>query len=72
VERAVRLRDGDRCVWPLDAGGICGSTWQVELDHVLPLALGGETTVSNLRCLCARHNQAAAEAELGGLARAWR
>jgi hypothetical protein len=65
IEREVRLRDGGRCQFPLDGGGRCGSTWQVELDHVIPLLLGGATTVANLRCACRFHNQAAAEAELG-------
>jgi hypothetical protein len=65
LEREVRLRDGDRCQFPLDAGGICGSTWQVELDHVVPLALGGASTSANLRCACRVHNRAAAEKELG-------
>jgi hypothetical protein len=65
LERAVRLRDGDRCQFPLDAGGVCGSTWQVELDHLVPVALGGETSLANLRCLCRRHNQAAAREALG-------
>jgi hypothetical protein len=49
VEREVRLRVGNRCRYPLDAGGICGATYQVQLDHVQPLALGGATTVANLR-----------------------
>jgi hypothetical protein len=65
VEREVRLRDGGRCQYPLDAGGVCGSTWQVELDHLVPLALGGPTTVENLRCVCASHNRQAAEEALG-------
>ncbi len=65
IEREVRLRDGDRCQFPLDAGGLCGSTWQVELDHVVPLALGGPTTVSGLRCACRIHNRYAAELALG-------
>jgi hypothetical protein len=65
LERAVRLRDGDRCQFPLDSGGVCGSTWQVELDHVVPVAIGGETTLANLRCLCRPHNQAAAREALG-------
>jgi 5-methylcytosine-specific restriction endonuclease McrA len=65
VERAVRLRDGDRCSFPLDAGGVCGSTWQVELDHLVPLAFDGPTTVANLRCACRAHNRSAAEAALG-------
>jgi 5-methylcytosine-specific restriction endonuclease McrA len=65
IEREVRLRDGNRCQFPLDAGGRCGSTWQVELDHVIPRALGGPTTAANLRCACRRHNQYAAEVALG-------
>jgi hypothetical protein len=65
IEREVRLRDGDRCQFPLDGGGLCGSTWQVELDHVIPLLLGGATTAANLRCACRVHNAYAAELELG-------
>jgi hypothetical protein len=76
VEREVRLRDGNRCQWPLDSGGVCGSTWQVELDHVVPQALGGPTEAANLRCACKVHNLGAAVLALGeGLvasARAWR
>jgi hypothetical protein len=68
VERAVRLRDGNRCQFPLDSGGVCGSTWQVELDHVVPRALGGPTTVENLRCACRPHNLRAAVQELGAAA----
>jgi hypothetical protein len=65
VERAVRLRDGDRCAFPLDVGGVCGSTWRVQLDHVVPVALGGTATIENLRCACQRHNRLAAERLLG-------
>jgi hypothetical protein len=70
VEREVRLRDGDRCQHPLDSGGVCGSTWQVELDHLVPVALGGEATAANLRCACRRHNVQAAREALGDRARA--
>lgn len=65
IERAVRLRDDNRCQFPLDTGGICGSTHQIELDHLRPVALGGETTVANLRCVCAFHDRLAARRELG-------
>jgi hypothetical protein len=68
VEREVRLRDGDRCQWLLDRGGVCGSTWQVELDHIVPVALGGPSTAANLRCACRVHNQRAAELVLGAAA----
>jgi 5-methylcytosine-specific restriction endonuclease McrA len=44
---------------------VCGSTWQVELDHVVPFALGGPTMAANLRCACRPHNRRAAELALG-------
>ncbi|MCM2333839.1 MAG: HNH endonuclease, partial [Anaeromyxobacteraceae bacterium] len=65
VEREVRARDGGRCQFPLDAGGICGSTTRIQLDHVVPVALGGQATVENLRLLCATHNRYAARLALG-------
>jgi len=49
VKRTVWLRDGGRCQWRLDSGGICGSTLRVELDHVVPRARGGPSTVENTR-----------------------
>jgi 5-methylcytosine-specific restriction endonuclease McrA len=65
VRRAVWERDQGRCTWPLDAGGRCGSTHRLQLDHVGPWALDGETSVTNLRLLCARHNQLAARQVFG-------
>lgn len=65
VRREVWLRDGQRCQHPLDSGATCGATARLELDHVIPLALGGPSTAGNLRVTCAFHNQAAARAVLG-------
>jgi hypothetical protein len=65
VRRAVWERDQGRCAWPLDAGGCCGSTHQLELDHVVPWARGGEPTVENLRLTCHRHNLLAARRAFG-------
>jgi 5-methylcytosine-specific restriction endonuclease McrA len=65
VRREVWKRDGGRCQWPLEGGGICGSTYQVELDHIVPLAKGGASTAGNLRCACRPHNLLAAREVYG-------
>jgi len=65
VKAAVWKRDGGRCQWPLESGGICGSTLRVELDHVRAKALGGKATVDDLRCLCDGHNDLAARQTFG-------
>ena len=55
IPRAVRLavfeRDGGRCVE-------CGSSFEIQYDHVIPLALGGAGTVENVQILCATCNRA--------------
>jgi hypothetical protein len=56
VRREVWTRDGGRCQFRLESGEICGSTHRVQFDHVHPFALGGESTVSNVRLTCAAHN----------------
>ena len=54
IPRPVRLavfeRDGGRCVE-------CGSGFEIQYDHVIPLALGGASTAENLQILCAPCNQ---------------
>jgi hypothetical protein len=65
VRRAVWDRDGGRCSWPLDSGGVCGSTLRLQLDHVVPVALGGVSAVDNLRVTCAFHNDLAARQAFG-------
>jgi HNH endonuclease len=65
VRRAVFVRDGGACRWPLASGGVCGSRTRLELDHVVPVALGGKSTISNMRVLCAFHNGLAARQVLG-------
>ncbi|MFL5299249.1 MAG: HNH endonuclease [Anaeromyxobacteraceae bacterium] len=65
VRRAVFIRDGGCCQWSMSSGGVCGSRTRVELDHIVPVALGGESTVSNMRLLCALHNALAARQVLG-------
>ena len=65
VKRAVWKRDGGRCQWPVHGGGVCGSTHQVELDHIVPRGRGGPPTIENTRCLCRVHNQYAARQVYG-------
>ena len=65
VKRAVWSRDEGKCTWPLDSGGICGSTLRLEIDHVVPRGRGGPSTVENCRLTCAAHNQLAARQVYG-------
>jgi hypothetical protein len=50
---------------PAASGGVCGSTLRVELDHIQPRALGGLSTISNIRVLCRVHNDLAARRVFG-------
>jgi hypothetical protein len=65
VKRAVWRRAGECCEWPLEGGGVCASTLRLELDHIVPVALGGGSTIDNLRVLCRVHNQFAARGVFG-------
>ncbi|MGE5049226.1 MAG: HNH endonuclease, partial [Deltaproteobacteria bacterium] len=65
VRREVWKRDGGRCQWPLDSGGICQSIERVEYDHIIPRAMGGSSRPGNLRLLCRFHNDLAARRAFG-------
>jgi 5-methylcytosine-specific restriction endonuclease McrA len=65
VRREVMKRDGGCCTWTSDDGRRCGSRWQLELDHIRPVALGGTPTVDNLRLRCRPHNMRYAEQVYG-------
>jgi hypothetical protein len=65
VRREVWARDGGRCTFVGADGHRCEERARVEVDHVVPVALGGTATAANLRLLCRAHNQFAAERALG-------
>ena len=50
MRRAVFERDGGKCVE-------CESSFDLQYDHILPVALGGATTIENLQLLCADCNR---------------
>jgi len=50
LRRAVFERDGGRCVE-------CGGAFDLQYDHILPVARGGATTLENLQLLCADCNR---------------
>ncbi len=61
VKRAVFERDGLQCTFVSDKGKRCESRTRLELDHIEPIARGGESTTDNLRLRCRVHNQFEAE-----------
>jgi 5-methylcytosine-specific restriction endonuclease McrA len=67
VERAVWRRDGGKCTWKREDGTVCGSTFQVEIDHVVPVAHGGTPEANQLRLLCSRCNLLHARRVFGSL-----
>lgn len=65
VKRSVWARDGGRCTFANASGKRCECRRALQYDHVRPIALGGESTLENLRLLCPAHNQLEAERRLG-------
>jgi hypothetical protein len=65
VRREVWARDGGQCACRGEGGRRCESRWQLEFDHLVPVALGGPTTAANLRLACRAHNGFHAEQVFG-------
>lgn len=49
VYEQIAERDGEQC-------GYCGSTRKLEVDHRLPLSMGGDNRMGNMQLLCKRCN----------------
>src|SRR5258708_19812183 len=49
IRAAVLDRDSHKCSY-------CGSTCDLTIDHIIPVAKGGTSTIENLRTLCGRCN----------------
>ncbi len=65
VRDEVFIRDGGQCTHRRSDGRRCTATRFLHIDHVVPFALGGANVASNLRLLCAAHNQFSAERWFG-------
>ena len=58
VKREVWERDRGCCSYvDRGSGRRCGSRYLLQIDHVLPFALGGSAEPGNLRLLCAAHHR---------------
>ena len=58
VRREVWRRDHGCCSYvDPHSGRRCGSRYRLEIDHVVPFALGGATELSNLRVRCRAHHR---------------
>ena len=65
IKDLVYRRDGERCSFISKNGRRCSSTWNLQYDHIIPYARGGDNSPENLRLLCGRHNRLMAEREYG-------
>lgn len=66
-KRSINQAALRRQVWRRDKGQCqnCGSSYALEIDHILPKAKGGEDTAENLRLLCRSCNQRSAIKHFG-------
>lgn len=61
----VKIRSDHQCEYVSVNGLRCRERSRVQVDHVIPFALGGPNDLGNLQMLCRNHNLLAAERCLG-------
>ncbi|MBC7396334.1 MAG: HNH endonuclease [Bdellovibrionales bacterium] len=66
LKRFLWRRDGGFCAYqnPI-SGKKCGSSYQIQFDHIQPVAKGGLSCADNLRLLCRGHNLLSAREQFG-------
>jgi 5-methylcytosine-specific restriction endonuclease McrA len=65
VRDEVFARDNGKCAYVSPDGIRCNSTWDLEIDHIIPFARRGGHSINNLRLLCRAHNQHEADRTYG-------
>ncbi len=65
VRDMVWTRDGGRCCFTAPDGRRCTSRHNLQFEHIMPVAKGGDNSVKNIELLCFCHNQHRAEREYG-------
>jgi hypothetical protein len=65
LKREIWSRDQSQCLYQSTEGKRCGSRFALEIDHIIPIALGGKSELSNLQLLCREHNRQKAVLQLG-------
>lgn len=65
IKREVWARSGGTCTHQGTDGTSCQSRWQLEFEHIIPVAKGGKSTIDNITLLCNRHNLWRAKQEFG-------
>lgn len=66
LRNEIRIRSGDQCEYiDPESKRRCTCKTRLELDHIIPFMLGGQSTLENLRHYCPAHNRFAAIQQFG-------
>ena len=65
IKRAVWVRDREQCTFRDCKGRRCSGRERLEFHHLVPFALGGDHSLSNVTLRCAAHNAYQANLDFG-------